>query len=210
MSVNRFSELAAFCALNSKKKKKEKKRKKNAWDAQGQDSGLSSFHTLTNKSALRRRQEFCTYNEEFCTYNVCSTTDFSKPLTDVSLPWTLDCVPIEIDGARARLCVFVCHACVCLCVMAALPFMLRGITARPGKGRRYTAHQPVILIGACLHCTQATAALFHLVRSRCAPTLPGRAVLLPGWAVPLPGWAVPRVGCPSARVGCPSVRVGCP
>ena len=49
--------------------------------------------------------------------------------------------------------------------MRDLPCMLRGLAVMPGKGWRHlsTAHQPVVLIGASLHCTQATASLFHSV-----------------------------------------------
>ena len=62
--------------------------------------------------------------------------------------------------------------------MGALSCTLRGLAMRPGKGRQHlsTAHQQVVLIGACLHCMQATAVLFHWVCSCCAALL-----LAVGW-----------------------------
>ena len=56
----------------------------------------------------------------------------------------------------------------------ALPCIFRRLTARAGKGWQhlFTAHQPVVLIGMCLHYTQAITTLFHSVRSRYTPPLP--------------------------------------
>ena len=101
-----------------------------------------------------------------------------KPLiTSLDLPPTIDEVSKGIrqtssgkspgmDGIPAEIFKSATHA---------LPCIFRLLAARPGKGRRhlFTARWSVDLIGACLHCTHATAALFQSVlscyASRCQP-----------------------------------------